>query len=51
MLTVVVGFTVISKDKGVPTQPFALGVTVMVAVDSVQLGWITSTVGAVGDSG
>jgi hypothetical protein len=31
-LTVGVGFTVIVNDRGVPTHPFAVGVTVIVAI-------------------
>ena len=31
-LTVGVGYTVMVNDKGVPVHPFAVGVTVMVAI-------------------
>jgi hypothetical protein len=35
-LTVAVGYTVIVNDSGVPTHPFAVGVTVIVAVTVVM---------------
>ena len=42
LFTVVVGYTVILKLSGVPTQPLAVGVTVMVA-DSVEVVLLVAT--------
>ena len=39
-VTVGVGFTVIVKFCGLPTQPFAVGVTVIVAVDAEELALV-----------
>ena len=39
-LTVGVGYTVMVKDKGVPTQPLAVGVTVMVAITVTVLALV-----------
>jgi hypothetical protein len=39
-VTVGVGYTEIVNDKGVPTHPFAVGVTVMVAITVVEPGFV-----------
>jgi len=42
LFTVVVGYTVMLKLRGVPTQPLAVGVTVMVAT-SVEVVLLVAT--------
>jgi hypothetical protein len=43
--TVVEGFTVIVKVRGVPTQPLAVGVTVIVAITGVVPVFVAVKVG------